>query len=141
MPVADQVASNAFSSQDTTLKIGSPLVLVAEITNSSGPDEVREIIDITTLNSPGGRREKITGLRDGGQISLDLNFTRVGFDVFQDEMSTEIVTPYEVKYNDAGQTTFSGNALVVTQGRATSLGDRVTMSVVLEITGEETLTT
>lgn len=141
MPVGDQVASNGFSSQDTLFSIGSPLVQVAEITNSSGPDEVREIIETTTLNSPGGRREKITGLRDGGQISLDLNFTRVGFDQFQDEMSTEIATPYEVKYNDAGETTFAGSALVVTQGRATSLGDRVTMSVVLEITGEETLTT
>ncbi len=141
MPVADQVASDAFSSQDTLFSIGSPLVQVAEITNSSGPDEVRDIIETTTLNSPGGRREKITGLRDGGQISLDLNFTRAGWDQFQDEISTEVATPYEVKLNDAGQTTFAGNALVVSQGRSTAVGDRVTMTAVMELTGVETLTT
>jgi predicted secreted protein len=63
----------------TTLGIASVLAptvyaAVAEITSVSPPPISRDIIDATNMDSPGGWREFIPGLKDGGEMSADLQF-------------------------------------------------------------------
>lgn len=40
----------------------------------SGPDETFDTIDVTTHSSVGGYREFITGLADGGEVSVTINW-------------------------------------------------------------------
>lgn len=47
---------------------------IANVTNIGGPDRSRETIDVTAHDSPGGWMEFIGGLKNGGEISLDLNY-------------------------------------------------------------------
>ena len=55
---------------------GSPEVFttVAEVVSISGPGMSRELPDATHLGSPNGYREFIGGLRDGGEVTLELNW-------------------------------------------------------------------
>lgn len=71
--------SDAFWAFGSTLKLGdggSPEVFtaVAEITDISPPSMGRDLIEVTHHASPGGYREFISGLRDGGEVSLEANW-------------------------------------------------------------------
>ena len=47
---------------------------IAQVTNIGGPSLSQETIDVTTHSSAGAFREKVGGLLDGGEITLDINF-------------------------------------------------------------------
>lgn len=58
----------------TNLTPGTTFETVANVTSIGGPDRSRETIDVTAHDSPGGWMEFIGGLKDGGEISLDINY-------------------------------------------------------------------
>lgn len=47
---------------------------IANVTNISGPSRSRETIDVTAHDSPNQYMEFIGGLKDGGEVSLDINY-------------------------------------------------------------------
>jgi len=47
---------------------------VAQITKIGGPKYKADVIDVTSLDSPSRFREKVAGLSDGGDMTLDINF-------------------------------------------------------------------
>ncbi len=58
----------------TTLSPGNVYETIANVTNISGPQRSRETIDVTAHDSPEGWMEFIGGLKDGGEVSLDINY-------------------------------------------------------------------
>jgi predicted secreted protein len=68
---------NAFGTEfrrATTLSPGTVFETIANVTNIGGPARTRETIDVTAHDSPGGWMEFLGGLKDGGEISLDINY-------------------------------------------------------------------
>jgi len=51
---------------------------IAEVTNISGPSLSQETVDVTSHSSSGAFREKVGGLLDGGEFTLDINFVPTG---------------------------------------------------------------
>jgi len=49
-------------------------VVIAEVTNISGPSESRDMIDVTNHDSADDFREFIAGLANGGEVSIEGNF-------------------------------------------------------------------
>jgi predicted secreted protein len=47
---------------------------IANVTNIGGPARSRETIDVTTHGSPDAWMEFIGGLKNGGEVSLDINY-------------------------------------------------------------------
>ena len=47
---------------------------VAEITSITPPSATRDVIDATHTGSPDGWREHIPGLKDGGEVQVEMNF-------------------------------------------------------------------
>lgn len=58
----------------TTITPGTTYETIANVTNISGPGRKRETIDVTAHDSPDGWMEFIGGLKDGGEVQLDLNY-------------------------------------------------------------------
>lgn len=58
----------------TTLSPGTTYETIANVTSISGPDRKRETIDVTAHDSPGQYMEFIGGLKDGGEVSMDINY-------------------------------------------------------------------
>lgn len=58
----------------TTLSPGTTFETIASVTNISGPGRKRETIDVTAHDSPSQWMEFIGGLKDGGEVSLDINY-------------------------------------------------------------------
>lgn len=66
---------DAFGSQFLRDSTGSgSFVLVANVTDISGPSRSREAIEVTAHDSPNRYREFIKGLKDGGEVELTINY-------------------------------------------------------------------
>lgn len=131
----------------TLLKIESrdspnQMKVVGELTSVSMPAISRDAIDVTHMQSLEKWREFIAGLKDGGEVSGDLNFvpgsdgtTRLMAELAQDEVtSCEISIPTTPAYKwtfDAILTGFEpGDAPV---------DDKMAGTVTFKVTGKPTL--
>ena len=114
---------------------------IAEVTNIVGPTMTREFIDVTSLDSTGGYREFISGFRDGGTVTLTMNFTRDGYEQMltdfadDDSHNYAIVLPISPV---AATLDFAGFVTDLPLNIPTD--DKVTMDVTIKVTGEVSLT-
>jgi len=132
--------SNAVSGVGTTFKRSNMLssatfAAIAEINSIKGPDKKRNVIDVTSLDSTGGYREFIAAFRDGGQVVMDMNFTRDGYDDMNDDFEIETLVDYQIVFpGSIGTFEFSG--LVTDIGNSIPLDDKITMSVTIKVSGQ-----
>ena len=139
--------SDAFAGVGTVFKrcdgesSGAGFTALAEINSISGPSMSRETIDVTSLDSTGGYREFITGFRDGGEVTLEMNFTNVGYGQMLDDFEDDDAQLYQIVLSDDDATTLDFAALVTAIPPNIAPDDKVTASITLKVTGQVTLTT
>lgn len=140
--------SNAFSGVGTTFSRsetgssggGTSYSTIAEINSIDGPNMSRDTIDVTSLDSTGGYREFITSFRDGGEVTLEMNFTLDGYDGMKADFESSDKIWYKIILNDTGATEFEFEGLVTALGLGIPLDDKVTASVTIKISGQVILT-
>jgi len=121
---------------------GSAWVAIANIKSIDGPNATRDTVDVTTLDSVGGYREFIGGLRDGGEVSIPMNFTAAGFALFKADFESEAVQQYQIVLPDTPtNTTLEFDGLVTTNPIGIPLDDVVTCDVTIKVSGQTDLTT
>jgi predicted secreted protein len=113
---------------------------LAEVNSITGPNRSRDTIDVTTLDSTGGYREFIGGFRDGGEVSLDMNWTRAGFDLLNTDFESASAQSYSIVMPDTGATDFTFNGYVTNISKSIPADDKITMSVTIKIDGQITET-
>jgi len=138
--------SNAFSGVGTVFSrqndgSSAEYTAVAEINSIGGPNMSRDVIDVTSLDSTGGYREFVAGFRDGGEVTLNMNFTLDSYDDMKVDFESDTKVGYRIVLPDTGATTFDFDALVTSLGIAVPMDDKVTADVTLKISGEVTLST
>lgn len=118
----------------TILKKGaSP---IGKIQSISGPSMTRETIDATVLDNTGnGFREFITGLRDGGTLSFDMQFTKAGYNSIKTDFMSDEVVAYSIELPDSPSTKINFNGLVTDFPLDIPLNDIMKCSVSVKITG------
>lgn len=114
---------------------------IAEVNSITGPNLSRGTIDVTSLDSTGGYREFIGGFRDGGEVSLEMNFTLDGYDKMKDDFESSVLRDYQIILPDTGATTFEFSGLVTAIGMGIPLDNKVTSSVTIKVSGQITITT
>jgi predicted secreted protein len=117
----------------------SEWVAIAEVTNISGPGLVRDLIEVTSLDSTGGWREFIAGFRDGGTVVLSMNYTRAGLDMFFEDFESDEVKNYEIILPDAVDTSLEFEGLVQEFPLTIPTDSQITMEVTIKVTGQPTL--
>lgn len=132
------MASNAFAGVGTVFKRGE--VAVAEITAISGPNITRGTIDVTNLDSTNGYREFIGAFRDGGEVTLSMNFTMETWQDFKDDIDNDDPVAYSIVLGNTEENTFGFDALVTSLGMAIPFDDKVSSDVTLKIDGQLTIT-
>jgi predicted secreted protein len=113
---------------------------IAEINSITGPGMTRAFIDVTSLDSTGGYREFIGGFRDGGNVTLNMNFTLDGYEQMRLDFTSADSINYQIVMNDAGNTTLSFAGFVTDLPLSITPDDKVTADVTIKVTGEVTLT-
>lgn len=85
---------------------------IAQIMKIGGPDSKRDTIDTTDLDTTGGYRTFIGGLRDGGNVKLTMKFDRDTFEVMRADFEDDALKNYEIVLPDADQTSAEFQGLV-----------------------------
>lgn len=142
------VASTAIDAYGTILQVGdaaSPEVFtaVANVTNLNPPPISRDMYETTQHNGPGWD-EYLPGLLRGGQVTLDLDWvptegTHSYTTGFLKDLTDGTLRNYRVVFSDAGTTTWSFSAYVVTVPPVAPSAGKLTASVTLQISGAPTL--
>jgi predicted secreted protein len=112
---------------------------IAEVNSISGPNMTRGTIDVTSLDSVGGYREFIGSFRDGGEVTLNMNFTRDGYIDMKDDFESSSTVNYQIVFPDTGSTTFDFAGLVTALGTTVTTDDKVTQDVTIKIDGQVTV--
>jgi len=130
------MASNAIAGVGTIfLRAG---VALAEVTSITGPGMTREQIDVTSLDSDGGYREFIAGFRDGGTVTLNMNFTASTFALILADFDSDVLQSYEIILPDAALTSLDFMGLVTELPLSIPTDDKVTVDVTIKISGRVT---
>lgn len=138
--------SNAIAGVGTQFKRGDGastevFTAIAEVNSINGPGMSREQIDVTNLDSTGGYREFIGGFRDGGQVSLNMNFTLAGYNAMKDDFESDDAITYQIVLPDVGGTTIEFEAFVTDLPLNIQPDDKITCDVTLKVTGQVNITT
>jgi len=133
--------SNAIAGVGTEFRRwdGTNWVNIAEINSITGPGKSRDTIDVTSLDSTGGYREFIGGFRDGGTVTLPMNFTRSTYDLMNTDFESDDLQNYEIFLPDTEGTSFEFEALVTELGLAIPADDKITADVTLKVSGAITV--
>lgn len=117
--------------------------VIANVSDLAGPSRSREAIEVTAHDSPHQYREFVKGLKDGGEVTLTLNYdpgesthTALDADFEEDELRNYqiIVLPGEA---DEHTWTFSG--LITDLSDSFPVDDRMEREVTFKISGKPTL--
>lgn len=109
---------------------------IAEINSITGPSMTRETIDVTSLDSTGGYREFIGSFRDGGTISLNMNFSNSTYEIMKDDFESADLQSYEIVLPDTSITTFEFDGFVTECPINITTDDKIASDVVIKISGQ-----
>lgn len=119
--------------------VGGEWEAIAQINNIDGPGMTRDIIDTTALDTVGGYRTFITGFRNSGTITLEMNFTRDTYETMKGDFELAAAQNYEIVLPDDDSTTLEFEGLVTECPLTIPPGDKVTTRIVIQISGQVTL--
>ena len=110
---------------------------VAEILSFSGPELSAEEIDVTNLDSSGGFKETIAGLRDAGAVTLELNWHKHALQVtLRDKLAAGSADNYKITFSDSPSTVADFSGVVTAFSMTTDPNAQITASVTVQISGQ-----
>lgn len=126
----------------TNLTPGTTFETIANVTNIGGPERTRETIDVTSHDSPGGWMEFIGGLKDGGELSCDINYdpAEVTHDIDDDFDDTAPRNWQIVILPDTeDEHTWSIKGILTNVGDEFPYDDKMGRSITIKVSGKPTL--
>jgi predicted secreted protein len=118
-------------------------VTIANVSDLSGPSRTRDAIEVTAHDSPNQYREFVKGLKDGGEVTLTLNYdpaenTHSDLDA---DFEEDALRAYQIVVlpGEADEHTWSINGLITNLSDAFPIDDRMEREVTLKISGKPTL--
>lgn len=118
-----------------TIAAPGDYVNLAEVTSVKPPPVTRDIIDATHMQSPGKWREFISGLKDGGECTLDLNFVPGGATSTRLELAQTEEEPSNCKITFPNGAVWYFAAYCTGYEPEAPVDDKMTASVTFKVTG------
>ncbi|MET9516385.1 phage tail tube protein [Streptomyces sp. NPDC002994] len=112
---------------------------IADVTNLSGPGLSRETIDVTSHGSPDGWMEFLGGLKDGGEVSVDINYRPAFHDDLVDDFEDNAPRNYQVVFPDEASTTWGIKAILTGFEPEMPYDDKAAASLTLKVSGKPTI--
>lgn len=126
----------------TTLSPGTTYEVIANVTNIQGPQRKRETIDVTAHDSPDQWMEFIGGLKDGGEVSLDINYdpAEATHDL-DDDFDDDVARNYQVVILPGTEDEYTWSVKAIMTGLEDEFpyDDKMARTMTLKITGKPTL--
>ena len=116
---------------------------IGNIMSITGPNQTRDTIDTSTMDSTTKWRDFIPGMLDAGELTFECNYNgaAAGDAEVLDTQFTATAYTWYVAFNDGSNTVFTNNSLWYASGVMTALGhgipfdDKMTQSITIKLTG------
>lgn len=142
--------TDALAAFGTLLKIGDGatptevFTSIAEVKEIGGPSLELETVDVTSHTSPGGWREFVGTLLNGGEVELTLNFvptegTHDNSTGLLADMTARTRRNFQMVFPDVGATTWAFTAFVTGFEPSAAVDGSLDAEVTLQVTGQPTL--
>jgi predicted secreted protein len=116
-------------------------VEIAEVIEITPGEATSDRIEATHMQSPGRRREYITGLIDSGEATLQINWVP-GSDtdvLLRDLFTSGDVVQHRITFaGDAPRTTLTYDGSITGFSKALPIDDRMTATITVAVSGAET---
>lgn len=113
---------------------------LAEVTAINGFSMSKDTVDATHMGSPSRYREFISGLRDAGEITIEVNYDPDGTDIaaaFTD-FDADVSRNYQIVWVDTTEFEFAAFCTGVETGAP--VDDKMSATLTYKLTGKPTLT-
>lgn len=119
---------------------GSPtFTAIAGVTNVGGPEIERETYDVTDHSSPDAWREFIGGLKDGGEVSIEVNYDPRVHDVLVADFDDELPRDYRVVWPAITGAQWDFKAIMTGFSPEGPHDDKLAAEVTFKVTGKPVL--
>ena len=109
---------------------------LSQVTSVGGPEKSRDEHEVTDLDSTEGYKEFIGGLRDSGEVPLDMFFTKAQFEILNGQFEDDTNMNYKIVFPDTDETTMEFEGFIKSLGTATAVADLITCTVAFRVTGK-----
>lgn len=113
---------------------------IAPVVSISGPGMSKDAIDVSHLASTARYREFISGMRDGGEVSIEIRFDPGDSDVDNALTDFEADTARSYRISWADGSTFDFEGILTGWTPETPFDDAMSMSLTYKVTGQPTFT-
>lgn len=122
----------------TTLKKGA--AEIAELTSITGPSMEADTIDVSNHGSADGFRQYVAGMRDGGEVSIEGNFTNeAGQAALVTDFAAGSSNQYVITFPTTPEVTWTFNAIVSAFESSAPYDDKLSFTATLKVTGKPVL--
>lgn len=113
---------------------------VAEVLSIGGPDVSAEEIDVTSLDSTGGYKEFITGLKEGGSVALEVNWIKSNTQqtTLRDALDSGAELNCRIVFSDSPQTVATFACKVTGFSMSAEPDSQLKASITIKISGAVT---
>jgi predicted secreted protein len=114
---------------------------IAEVTSITMPNLSRDAVDATHMQSPDGWREFIPGLKDAGEVTVELNFVfgNASEALILAQFATKTLSACKILFIESPETGVSFSAIVTGFERTVPLDDKMTATMTLKVSGTVTV--
>lgn len=128
------------SSQGTVLKKGT--TAIAELTSIDGISVSADTIETTTLDTVGGYRTFLNGLKDAGEVSISGHFVYASHNSMMADFESGATNSYTIEFPDKATTSgtkWTFSAIVTAFSTSADLEDLIGFEATLKVSGKPTL--
>ena len=112
---------------------------IANVTSINPPSMERSTIDVTAHDSDDGWMEFLGSLKDGGEVSADVNYDPSEHDALVADFDDDAPRNYKIVFPDADATTWSFQAILTGFEPEAPYDDKLAASLTWKVTGKPTL--
>ncbi|GAA2609615.1 phage tail tube protein [Actinomadura fulvescens] len=114
---------------------------IANVTNIQGPEISRETIDVTAHNSADAWMEFVGGLKDAGEISVDVNYDPSEHDTLIADFEDDDPRNYKLKFPVSPAVVWSVKAILTEFSAEAPYDDKLAASLTFKVSGKPTIGT
>lgn len=129
---------DAFGTQFKRGDGGGPEVFtaVANVTKITPPAIKRETLDVTAHDSPNAWMEFLGGLKDGGEVSIEVNYNPGLHDAMLADLDDDEPRNYQIVFPDALSTTWDFAAILTSYAPDAAPDAKMTAKIGFKVSGE-----
>jgi len=139
----------SYAAFGTLLKAGDgagseTFTTIAQVQTIGGPSLSQDAIDVTHHSSTNGWREFVAGLRDGGEVTFDIQYDPAGatHDAgtgIINDLENGTLRNFQLVFPDTGSTTWSFSGIYTAFEPSAPVDDKLSASVSIKVSGQPTL--